>query len=103
MPQRAFWTERHPCRVVLTFALDPAALDDTAQATLRVEDQAGAAMAWAGASCPPGYGALAFVDAVESAMEAFESSSPENAKVAFLRRLKEWRRDYRLMEQRHLS
>lgn len=93
MPQREFWTKQHPTEV--RFRMHTPADDGSGppHATVTIYDQAGAAMAHAGATLPPGFACWAMADAVRAGLEAHELAAPEDVIRAFKRSCAQWVRD----------
>lgn len=52
MPQRQFWTERHPVAVRFHYRFDPTALNSDPTLSMGVYDQSDASMAWRAAPVP---------------------------------------------------
>lgn len=93
MPARQFWTTQHPIQVDLSLHVPPDDGSGPPHCTLKVLDQSGACMVFAGATLPPGFAAWAFADAARAAVEAWELASPEDAARAFKRACAQWVRD----------
>lgn len=99
MPQREFWTEAHPTRIVFTMHAGLADSDGQPQGTVKVEDQAGKLMEWSGMSLPEGFASWAFADACRAACEAWELGTPKDVTRAFRRCCAQWKRDAKALLQ----
>lgn len=99
MPNREFWTNEWPTKVVFTFVLAPDDPDADPTGVIEVHNQSGQLMKKEAASIPNGFGAWAFADACRAAMEGWELGGVDDTVRAFTRVLAQWRRDARAIDR----